>query len=76
MLGRAREGFRGGETLSGIRDNSSLPISLSIASASPHESVLVEGAIRARYTKNVPILMNQLSIMLPERLTPAMIGEL
>lgn len=37
-----------------IADNSSLPISLSITSASPHESTLVEGAIRQRYTKNVP----------------------
>ena len=37
-----------------IVDNSSLPISLSIASASPHESTLVEGAIRERYTKDVP----------------------
>ena len=37
-----------------IADNSSLPVSISIASASPHESTLVEGAIRARYTKDVP----------------------
>lgn len=37
-----------------IADNSNLPISLSIASASPHESTLVEGSIRQRFTKDLP----------------------
>jgi transposase len=58
----AKKGLKIGPTKCGkgtkivaIADNSSLPISLSIASASPHESTLVEGAIRNRYTKNVPL---------------------
>jgi hypothetical protein len=43
-----------GTNIAAIADNSSHPISLSIASASPHQSTLVEGAIRNRYTKNFP----------------------
>ena len=38
-----------------ITDNSSLPLSLSIASASPHESQLVDTAIRERHTKDLPL---------------------
>lgn len=37
-----------------IVDNHSLPIALSVESASPHESGLVEATLRARYTKDPP----------------------
>lgn len=38
-----------------IADGGSLPLSVSIESASPHESQLVEEAIRSRYCKDLPV---------------------
>lgn len=51
-IGRTKCGK--GTKIVAIANHSSLPISLSIASVSPHESTLVEGATRNQYTKNVP----------------------
>ena len=43
-----------GSKIMAITDKKSLPLALSVESASPHESGLVEGAIRSRYTRDLP----------------------
>lgn len=61
LCGGKKRGPKVGKTKCGkgtkvmaIVDNRSLPIALSVESAAPHESRLVEGTLRERYTQDFP----------------------